>query len=122
MNTKTASQSAESGGSIAEHGDEQSTSASPAPPLPHLSNQARGGGEEKNWWGTSLKTQGKHQESTMPANFAQMFEENFQQGLGERNSSRGKFNEISSNFMGMNIPPSTQVSAHFPVQRMSDSK
>jgi hypothetical protein len=50
--------------------------------------------DEKNWWDTNLITQGKHQERTLPANFAQIFEENFQQGLGERNSSHGKFNEI----------------------------
>ena len=55
----------------------------------------------------------------MPANFAQIFEENFQQGLGERNSNHGKFNEISSDVMGMENPPFYQMDAHFPIQGVS---
>ncbi len=62
---------------------------------------------------------GKHQEDTMPANFAHILKENYQQGLGERNSSHGKFNEISSHFMGVKFSP-PQINAHFPVQGISD--
>ncbi len=47
---------------------------------------------------------GKHQEDTMPANFAQIFEENFLQTLGEQNLGEKKFNEISSKFMRMKSP------------------
>jgi hypothetical protein len=61
-------------------------------------------------------TQGEHQERTMQANFAQIFEENFQQGLGERNSSHGKLNKISSDVMGVENSPFSQMDAHFPIQ------
>jgi hypothetical protein len=49
---------------------------------------------------------GKHQRDTMPANFSQIFEENFLKSFGEWNSGEEKFNEISSKFMGMKSPPS----------------
>jgi hypothetical protein len=88
MNTITAGQSAESGRQFAEHDDEQLTSASPAPPLsPTCPIRPGVWGDEKDWWGSNFVVTGKHQESTMPANFAQIFEENFLQGLGEQNSS-----------------------------------
>ncbi len=58
-------------------------SGATAPPslFPHLSNQANGGGNEKDWWGSAFVAQGECQENTIPAKFAQIFEENFLQNL-----------------------------------------
>ncbi len=61
--------------------------------------------------------QGRHQEDTMPAKFAQIFEEHFLQSLGERNSSEEKLNEISSRFMEIKFPP-LLVNANPHVQGM----
>ena len=69
------------------------TSASPAPPLsPTCPIRPGVGGSEKDWWGPSSRIEKECQGGTVPANFAQVFEENFLQSLGERASGVEKFN------------------------------
>ena len=57
--------------------NERLTSASPAPLSPTCPIRPGAGGNENEWWGSSFGVQGQCQENTMPAKFAQIFEENF---------------------------------------------